>query len=257
MGTAVILSDLHGDLETLAGIMKKTDLLRRLTQDAEAFLILLGDYGDRGPYSIEVYYLVLTLKLQFPKQVILLKGNHEGPEDLLPHPYDLPTQFNRRFGKEWQTPHKQIRRLYENLYNSVLIEKQYMLLHGGWPTTAEGLDDLAYAHTKHPTESFLEEILWNDPTETIEGARSSPRGAGRIFGQKITQDSMKKFGVKMLIRGHEPCRLGFKTNHEGKILTLFSRKGAPYMNIQGAYLDLDISQEIDEAEQLIHFIQKI
>jgi protein phosphatase len=59
-----------------------------------------------------------------------------------------------------------------------------------------------------------------------------------------------------LIRGHEPCEEGFKLNHDGKVLTLFSRKGSPYFNAYGAYLQLPLSEKIESAEQLVPWIHK-
>jgi UDP-glucose 4-epimerase len=49
---------------------------------------------------------------------------------------------------------------------------------------------------------------------------------------------------------------GFKINHKGKILTLFSRKGPPYFNAYGAYLKIDLSEKFENAEQLIPYIHK-
>ncbi|MDI6691143.1 MAG: metallophosphoesterase, partial [Candidatus Bathyarchaeota archaeon] len=82
-GEALIVGDLHGDLESLIQILKESNFLQKMNQNHDAFLIFLGDYGDRGEYSKEVYYTVLKLKMLFPEQVVLMRGNHEGPEDLL------------------------------------------------------------------------------------------------------------------------------------------------------------------------------
>jgi protein phosphatase len=54
----------------------------------------------------------------------------------------------------------------------------------------------------------------------------------------------------VLIRGHEPSEEGYKINHNGKVLTLFSRKGEPYFNAQAAYLQLDFSMKVENAYQL-------
>ncbi|MDI6886887.1 MAG: hypothetical protein QMD22_11230, partial [archaeon] len=54
----------------------------------------------------------------------------------------------------------------------------------------------------------------------------------------ITDVVLRAVGVKILIRSHEPCE-GVEVRQRGKILTLFSRKGAPYFNKRAAYLVLD------------------
>lgn len=42
-------------------------------------LVFLGDYIDRGFYSLEVLYLILRLALENPEQVFFISGNHEEP----------------------------------------------------------------------------------------------------------------------------------------------------------------------------------
>ena len=256
LGEAIIVGDLHGDLESLVQILKETSFLHKMNQNNKNALIFLGDYGDRGIYSAEVYHVVLKLKLLFPKQVILMRGNHEGPEDLLASPHDLPTQFHERFGEKGREAYAKIRELFKHLYNALLVEERYLMIHGGLPPEAKTIRDLAYAHINHPKQRLLEDMLWSDPTEVIKGACESPRGAGKLFGENMTNEVLSRFDVKILIRGHEPCRDGFKINHKGRVLTLFSRKGPPYFNINGSYLDVELSRKFENAEQLIPFIHK-
>ncbi len=256
LGEALIVGDLHGDLESLVNILKESNFLQKMSQTKNAFLIFLGDYGDRGAFSAEVYYTVLKIKLLFPEQVILMRGNHEGPEDLLASPHDLPYQFQARFGEKWTEAYAKIRELFRHLYNAVLVDERYLIIHGGLPPQANTAEDLAYAHIKHPKQSFLEDMLWGDPNEMIKGTCASPRGAGKLFGENITDKVLRRFNAKILIRGHEPCEEGFKIDHKGKVLTLFSRKGSPYFNAYGAYLNVELSEKIENAEQLIPLIHK-
>jgi len=256
LGEALIVGDLHGDLESLIQILKESNFLQKMNQTSDAVLIFLGDYGDRGEYSVEVYYTVLKLKLLFSQQIVLMRGNHEGPEDLLASPHDLPMEFRVKFGEKWKEAYTKIRELFAYLYNAVLVEERYLIIHGGLPPQANTLEDLAYAHVKHPKQSLLEDMLWSDPNETIKGVCASPRGAGRLFGENITDEVLRRFNVRILIRGHESCEDGFKIDHGGKVLTLFSRKGPPYFNLYGAYLDVEFSRKFESAEQLFPYVHK-
>jgi protein phosphatase len=255
-GQAIIIGDIHGDLESLKHILHEEQLLEEKMKGNETYLVFLGDYGDRGPSSPEVFYIVLSLKEIFPDRVILLQGNHEGPEDLLAHPHDLPYSLQKKFGSDWRTIYAELSTLFRRFYTAVLVENQCIILHGGVPSKARTVDDLAYAYEKHPAEPHLEEILWSDPGEGILGTRFSPRGAGRVFGKDVTDGFLGMLGVEYMIRGHEPAREGFEVNHDGKILTLFSRKGPPYFNIKGAYLKLDLARKFDSVWQLTTYIRQ-
>ncbi|MEM4713897.1 MAG: metallophosphoesterase family protein [Candidatus Bathyarchaeia archaeon] len=256
VGEALIIGDLHGDLESLIEILTRSNFLNKLNQNSNATIIFLGDYGDRGPLSAEVYYTILKLKLHFPRQVILMRGNHEGPEDLLASPHDLPWQLQAKFGNVWQEAYKEIFKLFKCLYNAVVVEERYLMVHGGVPPQAKNLEDLAHAHERHPKESLLEDILWSDPNEMINETCASPRGAGKLFGQKVTEVALQNFGVNVLIRGHEPCEEGYKISHNGKILTLFSRKGPPYFNLNGAYLVIELSKKPRNVRELISYVYR-
>jgi diadenosine tetraphosphatase ApaH/serine/threonine PP2A family protein phosphatase len=254
-GEAVIVGDIHGDLEGLFYILKATDFIERVKEGERCLLVFLGDYGDRGMQSPEVYYVVLKLKEAFPENVVLMRGNHEGPDDILPYPHDLPNHLYTKFGKNSSNAYASLRKLFDSLHNAVLVKGKYVLLHGGVPTQAKTADDLAYAHEKHPHKTHLEEILWSDPWEGSTGTYASPRGAGKLFGENETDRFLKMLDAKVLIRGHEPSQEGFKVNHSGKILTLFSRKGSPYFNEHGAYLQLNLGFTAEKAFQLKQFIR--
>jgi len=255
-GEAIIISDLHGDLESLVYIIKQSEFMEKAAQNKEVLLIFLGDYGDRGPYSPEVYYSVLKLKQLFPQKVVLMRGNHEGPDDLLAYPHDLPENLQVRFGGEGGVVYSRIRELFPYFYTAVVVEGFCVLIHGGVPSKASSLEDLSFAHLKHPKERHLEEILWSDPAENVKGIYPSPRGAGKLFGEDVTQNFLNMLDVKMLIRGHEPSQDGFKINHGGKVLTLFSRKGSPYFNSSAAYLQVDLSLKLRNAYELVPYIRK-
>jgi diadenosine tetraphosphatase ApaH/serine/threonine PP2A family protein phosphatase len=256
-GEAIIVGDLHGDLESFKHILNDSGFLKKIRKGESVYLIFLGDYGDRGLFSLETFYGVLKLKASFPDNVILIKGNHEGPEDLLPSPHDLPAELGQKYGEEAGARiYAELRNLFNYLYNAALIDDWAVLIHGGLPNEAVAARDLAYAHVNHPSNSHLEDMLWSDPQEELKGVKPSPRGAGKVFGADITRKLLKRLNVKLMIRGHEPCQEGFKINHNGMILTIFSTKKPPYSNKYAAYLQLNLSRKINKAEQLKRCIKQ-
>ncbi|MCX8176442.1 MAG: metallophosphoesterase, partial [Candidatus Bathyarchaeota archaeon] len=98
----IVVGDIHADIESLAYILKNSRFINKVRGGENIVIVFLGDYGDRGEYSVEVYYTILWLKINLQENTIILRGNHEGPPDLLAYPHDLPYQFKRRFGKKWE-----------------------------------------------------------------------------------------------------------------------------------------------------------
>ena len=255
LGEALVVGDLHGDLESLFVILQESQFLQKMEKANDAALIFLGDYGDRGDRPAEIYYIILKLKLAFPKQVVLMRGNHEGPRDLVASPHDLPFRFRGRFFEDWKLVYEKTSTLWTYLYNAVFVEGSLLMVHGGVSPEISSLQDIAQALDNH-NEALLEDLLWSDPVEGMRGVSSSPRGAGKLFGKDVTKQVLGRLNAKILIRGHEPSDKGFKINHDGKVLTLFSRKGSPYYNRYGAYLQLPLSEKFENAEQLVPWIHK-
>ncbi len=73
----VVVGDIHGDLVTLEKIMERIDFEDFLKKESN-ILIFLGDYIDRGEYSIEVLLFPCKPKRIYPNHVLMLRGNHES-----------------------------------------------------------------------------------------------------------------------------------------------------------------------------------
>ncbi|MFQ5969004.1 MAG: metallophosphoesterase family protein [Nitrososphaerales archaeon] len=246
----ILVGDLHGDLQSLAVILQKSNFLG----DLSSRIIFLGDYGDRGQESVEVYYVILYLKSRFSDRVILMRGNHEGPSDMPFYPHDLPEQILGKFGSVGNSIYQALRSLFDVMYHAVLFENSYLILHAGVPTSFSSINHIATANKTHPNTRYLEEILWNDPRE-IKGSEPSGRGYGKYFGKDITEQALKITNTKALIRAHEPCN-GFKLDHDGLVLTLFSCK-APYGNMDAAYLEINRESYNLTAEDLAKIVELI
>ncbi|KAH7824595.1 putative Serine/threonine-protein phosphatase PP1 [Monocercomonoides exilis] len=70
-----VFGDIHGDYEALLKFFENFGDPRERTDLSYLFL---GDYVDRGEYSVLVVVLLFALKLRYPTRIFLLRGNHEA-----------------------------------------------------------------------------------------------------------------------------------------------------------------------------------
>ncbi|MCI0558383.1 MAG: serine/threonine protein phosphatase [Nitrososphaera sp.] len=235
-----IIGDLHGDSVSLLRILSDIDFERFLANPKNK-LIFMGDYVDRGSDSVGVLYMVCHLKNSFPQSVLLMRGNHEAPSEFPFSSHDLPYRIVERFGEPiGKRVYGKVLSMFRELSVATIIGRKLLIVHGGLPTGEEAVsnyqESLATAHENHTRSRVLEEILWNDPRPVVSSAGWEPsrRGIGRHFGAGITQRWLEASGTCAVVRGHEPCQ-GFRIDHGGKIMTLFSCLEA-YPGFRGAYL---------------------
>ena len=72
-----VIGDLHGQYADLMHLFRVYGTPSRLGDISYLDYLFLGDYVDRGEWSLETVCLLLALKVEFPGQVWLLRGNHE------------------------------------------------------------------------------------------------------------------------------------------------------------------------------------
>ena len=66
-----VAGDLHGQFYDVLELFKKGGQLPGTRY------IFIGDFVDRGAHSVETMTLLLLYKIKYPKDVFLLRGNHE------------------------------------------------------------------------------------------------------------------------------------------------------------------------------------
>ena len=67
-----VVGDIHGQYADLLNMISKAG------EPGSLNYLFLGDYVDRGIFGIEVCVLLFSIKLNQPKSVIMLRGNHES-----------------------------------------------------------------------------------------------------------------------------------------------------------------------------------
>jgi hypothetical protein len=240
----VVVGDLHGDFTSLKKIMYKINYYEYLKSESN-ILIFLGDYIDRGKYSLEVLLFLCSIKSMFPTNIFMLRGNHEAYHRFPFSSFDFLNDLQNKFDDSGKTLYiDTMIPFFDSLSGICEINGFSLLVHGGVPVIQDNefLRNYKFRMSNmNSDQELFQEILWNDPREfTDREWQVSNRGLGKYFGINTTMNWINHTKTKLIIRGHEPC-MGYKFNHNNRVLTLFSSKD-PYPKFESSYLEISKKQ---------------
>ncbi|CUS20195.1 LAQU0S01e01134g1_1 [Lachancea quebecensis] len=197
--------------------------------------LFLGDYVDRGSFSIECLLYLYSLKLNFNQHFWLLRGNHECKH--------LTSYFTFKS----ECLHKYSLKIYESCCQSfnalplaAVMNGQYFCVHGGISPELRSLDDINRMDRfkEIPSRGLMCDLMWADPTETYDEDADDPsgpkfvpnsvRGCSFAFTYQAACDFLQRTGLLSIIRAHEAQDAGYRMykNTEAlgfpSLLTLFS-----------------------------------
>nr|GMD23620.1 serine/threonine-protein phosphatase BSL1 isoform X2 [Ipomoea batatas] len=75
-----VFGDLHGQFGDLMRLFDEYGFPSTAGDITYIDYLFLGDYVDRGQHSLETITLLLALKIEYPENVHLIRGNHEAAD---------------------------------------------------------------------------------------------------------------------------------------------------------------------------------
>jgi serine/threonine-protein phosphatase 2B catalytic subunit len=89
--------------------------------------LFLGDYVDRGCFGVEVLLTLFAIKTNYPKSIVLLRGNHESAQ--MSAFFNFKEECERKYGTEL---YNVIMESFYCLPLSCIVNKKFLALHGGF-----------------------------------------------------------------------------------------------------------------------------
>eukprot|EP00434_Breviolum_minutum_P032474 symbB.v1.2.028716.t1/scaffold3065.1/size64380/4 len=189
-----VVGDVHGQYY---------DLLRILEYGGspnDRNYLFLGDYVDRGKNSIECISLLFAYKVKNPENLFLLRGNHEVAS--INRTYGFYEECKRRFNvKLWNS--------FCDCFNwmpvCALIQDRIICMHGGLSPDLRTFDQIRNIDrpVDPPDAGLLADILWSDPSHSVDDWGDNERGVSFTFGKNVVKSFLKNHNLDLICRAHQ------------------------------------------------------
>lgn len=209
-----VCGDIHGQFHDLLELFKTGGELPKTRY------IFMGDFVDRGYYSLETLTLLLLYKARYPQHITLLRGNHESRQ--ITQIYGFYEECQRKYGNAnaW----KYCCEVFDCMNVACIIDGKVLCVHGGLSPDVRTLDQIRTIDRRQeiPHEGAFCDLMWSDP-ENIETWAVSPRGAGWLFGSRVTSEFNHLNGLELICRAHQLVQEGYKYHFsEQNLVTVWS-----------------------------------
>lgn len=229
-----VCGDVHGQFHDLM------ELFRIGGNPPDTNYLFMGDYVDRGYYSVETVTLLVLLKIRYPDRITILRGNHESRQ--ITQVYGFYDECLRKYGNAnvW----KFFTDLFDYLPVTALLGGKIFCLHGGLSPSIDTMDHVRALDRiqEVPHEGPMCDLLWSDPDDRC-GWGISPRGAGYTFGEDISDQFNHTNGLSFISRAHQLVMEGYNWTHQKAVVTIFSAPNYCYRcGNQAGLMEIDEHQ---------------
>ncbi|WVQ76717.1 hypothetical protein IAR50_006391 [Cryptococcus sp. DSM 104548] len=208
-----VCGDIHGQFWDVL------EIFRQGGEVPDTAYIFMGDFVDRGYYSLETLSLLLAYKARYPDKITLLRGNHESRQ--ITQVYGFYDECMQKYGNPsvW----KACCTVFDHLNLAAIVDSSILCVHGGLSPDIRTLDQIRTLSRAQevPHQGAFCDLMWSDPDE-VDSWSVSPRGAGWLFGGKVTDEFNHVNGLSLIARAHQLVQEGYKHMFNEALVTVWS-----------------------------------
>ncbi|CAD8073596.1 unnamed protein product [Paramecium primaurelia] len=232
----IICGDIHGQYFDLLELFKIGG------QIPDKNYLFSGDYVNRGHHSVETFQYLLCLKIKYPKNITLLRGNHESRSQT--QVYGLYDEVHRKYGNihPWQY----FCEVFDYLPLCALVDQKVFCVHGGLSPQIKSIDQIRPIDRRNANdyEGSMADILWSDPEQDLDGWIANHRGGGQCFGKKVVEQFNHINGLILITRSHQLIMDGYRYEFNKQLVTVWSAPNYCYRcGNKACIMNLDINLE--------------
>jgi len=198
-----VCGDIHGQFPDLLKLFETGGSIASGTR-----YIFMGDYVDRGMFSLETFTYLLLLKVRWPDRITLLRGNHESRQ--ITQVYGFYEECLQKYGNS--NPWKWCTQVFDYLTVAALIDGRIICVHGGLSPDIRTIDQIRSSIPRKqeiPHDGPFCDLVWSDPEE-VDGMTPSNRGAGYLFGASVVREFVEVNKLDLISRSHQLVQEGYK-----------------------------------------------
>ena len=211
----VIVGDIHGSLDDLMRLIKM------FGKPPERNYLFLGDYVDRGDYSLPVIEYLLASVCKYPNHVWMIRGNHEFSH--INRVYGFYDEIIANGDNEiiWEY----FQEVFYYLPLAAIVFDKIFCVHGGLSPRLLDLSELRALSRPLPNYinlPLVSDLVWSDPTDECPEYAANQRGSGVLFGTNAVTKFLEENQMSLIVRGHQCTANGVHAFANSMGVTVFS-----------------------------------